>query len=221
MMILSKYSPLIALGIAIVALIYFHGFFLRNVNGGDAAGTGMAQGYSVIIFYLIFVPYALLVAFSLFKFNGNPSAFSGKWIWNALHLSPLLIVAWSAFVFTVDRVYLAHQIRQNAALQDIRRDYTHAKHDDRFLTMKDDFVIYIHLYTDRGPSVDALGKVDGEVFESRWSLSTLTEERNFDLKRFKDLDGKTVLENYRFVESDDDFEAWYAESSKALESLKR
>ena len=219
MMILSKYSPLIALVIAIVALIYIHGFFLPKVDGGDAAGTGMAQGYTFILFYLIYIPYLLLVAFSLFKYFSDPSAFSGKWIWNALHLSPLLIVAWSVFMFTADRIYLQYQIRQNAALQDVRRDYTHTKHDDRFLTMKDDFVIYIRLYTERGPSVDALGKVDGEVFESRWSLSTLTEERNFDLKRFKDSDGKTVLENYRFVESDDDFEAWYAESSKALDGL--
>ncbi len=221
MMILSKYSPLIALVIAIVALIYFHGFFLPKVDGGDAAGTGMAQGYTFILFYLIYIPYLLLVAFSLFKYFSDPSAFSGKWIWNALHLSPLLIVAWSAFMFTADRIYLKHQIRQNAAFQDVRRDYSHTKHDDRFLTSQDGYVIYIRLYTDRGPSVDALGKVSEERFESRWSLDTLIDERNFDLNGFRDSDGKTLLENYPYAESEWDFDAWHAESSAVIEGLKR
>lgn len=219
MMIISKYSPMLGLVIAIVALIYFYWVYLPNVNGGDAAGTGMAQGYTVILFYLIYVPYVLLVAYSLIKFYGNPSAFSGKWIWNALHLSPLLIVAWFAFVATVDRIYLMKQIRENAALQNIRRDYTHTQHQDRFLTIKDGIVIYIRLCSDRGPSVAALGKVKGELFESTSSLDTLSHVKNYDLNGFRDSDGKSLLQNYRYSKSDQDFDTWYDESSAAIKAL--
>ncbi len=219
MMFISKYSPFIAAAIAVIFLFYFHLIYLPSLKGNDPAGNAMEQGYSFIFFHLIYIPFVLMVAFSLYKYYKDSSAFTGKWLWTTIHLCPLLIPLWFGFVFAVNSVHLKNQISKNDSLSKVRRDYIHTKYEDRFLIMEDSIIIFIRLNSNMGPSIETLGKVKGPIFESRWSEDILIDTGNFDINNFRDLDGKTVLERYTLLKSNQDFDSWYKEYHKVTKKL--
>jgi len=109
---ISKHSPLIGIAFACILFIYFQYFYLSSIGGSDPAGNGLAKGYSLILFYIIFTPFVLLLLISTIRYIQDPTVFSGKWIWTTVHLSPLLIPAWFTFVFTVDWIYKENQIKK-------------------------------------------------------------------------------------------------------------
>jgi hypothetical protein len=143
----------------------------------------------------------------------------------ALMMALIPVIAWALISFIIIpffrsdmykgiQVTITHTsaLKGNNRLTNTQRDYIcklPAEKDSTFDQIEEFYAIdkdtnillHIYLFSDRDPSINAIGKINGPNFESHIPLDLLDEEGSGNAKNCFDAEGKTIHENYTIIDS--------------------